>query len=602
MPMLMILDGNQPEPENLTPEQLERVTSALTQRFLDTGLIPPLPDEPEEQVKSADNKRKNQLSRALAAYASAHLLGLNDCDAAATVVDGRDDNGIDAIAIRGKNVYLVQAKFKTSNFSHTETLAFLRGARDLREHQFHNFRNPLFTARRSKIEKAVRAPGVQFNLIVIYLGNALQRHSTEAIADYQREKACELVDMNGTRVYEALLKDMEPEAIDAELTLQHHAVTTTNPRVAYGLVSARSLAQLLHKRKTAIFGRNIRSFLGDSNINQSIEQTLLTHPQDFAHLNNGITIVCHDFDSPGNVQGHGTYALKGLSVVNGAQTVGSMARVYTDDEDGQNKPDALVQVTIIQTAGAPEGFAEKVTRSRNTQNPVPQMAFAAQDPLHEGLRQLLAMQGIKYVYKPGAESADLKLEDVARALVNFDSDPTEALSDSLERALDVNHPIYRRAFGLDMGGSRGSPLREPERLFRRVEIFREVDKALKDRVPNFEEGEEDEGADTIFYTYMRPLARYWVIQRSQLTKKIPAILRLTKEEKLELSRDTDRYADELLEEVKVFLKHRTSEDASYSTYTLRENQADWRIILSTLAARHGIKLTTLSYSSDKISQ
>ncbi|RJF70023.1 hypothetical protein D3875_20235 [Deinococcus cavernae] len=46
-------------------------------------------------------------------------------------------------------------------------------------------------------------------------------------------------------------------------------------------------------------------------------------------------------------------------------------------------------VTIIETQGAGDTFAVDVTRTRNTQNPIPREAFAAQDIVNEHLRQKL---------------------------------------------------------------------------------------------------------------------------------------------------------------------------------------------------------------------
>lgn len=94
-----------------TDEQRVQLEAALEARFF--------PYIPEMQGKqwSAAQQRSSRLSRSLAAYAVAHLADLSDLGGAEAVVDGDEDNGLDAVHFdRGTNqLYLVQAKFKTTN-------------------------------------------------------------------------------------------------------------------------------------------------------------------------------------------------------------------------------------------------------------------------------------------------------------------------------------------------------------------------------------------------------------------------------------------------------------------------------------------------------
>ena len=46
--------------------------------------------------------------------------------------------------------------------------------------------------------------------------------------------------------------------------------------------------------RTRLFVRNIRGFLGNTEINQSIGGTLRNEPEDFWHYYNGVTVVCDE--------------------------------------------------------------------------------------------------------------------------------------------------------------------------------------------------------------------------------------------------------------------------------------------------------------------
>jgi len=70
-----------------------------------------------------------------------------------------------------------------------------------------------------------------------------------------------------------------------------------------------------------LFSPNIRSFLGQTEINQSIRTTIQEEPEKFWYYNNGITVLAHDINKKplgGNSKESGIFECKGIKVVNGA--------------------------------------------------------------------------------------------------------------------------------------------------------------------------------------------------------------------------------------------------------------------------------------------
>jgi hypothetical protein len=96
------------------------------------------------------------------------------------------------------------------------------------------------------------------------------------------------------------------------------------------------------------------------------------------------------------------FGLKKVSIVNGAQTAGSIS---TASLAGRISEDAKLLITIVEIGPGGDEFGIRITRARNHQNLVRGIYFAALDPTQERLRQELAVVGITYHYRPSAEAS-----------------------------------------------------------------------------------------------------------------------------------------------------------------------------------------------------
>lgn len=516
----------------LKGQERAQIEASLTRRFLDTRLIVEIEDEPGKPPKTEEAKRKNRLSKALAAYTVSRLCGVSEQDGVASLVDGEEDNGIDAIYVDGEIVYLVQAKYKPTKPDRDEDIhPFVQGVRDMLGGEYGNFKNPLFMKRLAEIEPAVSAPGAPLVLVFVHLAEAVEHHALTLLENFCDEMDVTFQDINGQLIHAALLADESLTPIKAVLTLEHQRHTTAAPKVAFGLIRVRDLAELYHDHGPRLFDQNIRSFLGRTALNREIEASLRSKPELFVHYNNGITMICQRLTAPKTTgRLSGKYSVQGLSIVNGAQTVGSIAHVIPRGDP--NPPDARVLVTIIETHDAGDTFAVDVTRTRNTQNPIPEEAFAAQDSVNERLRERLAMYDIRYVYKPGQDrqGAQCTLDDVANALAMFSSEPNDALTRNVTKLLDIRSSAYGRLFG---------PISrdpEPETLYRMVQVFQQVEKTLTD----YQQAAVPRTRERQFYASMRPLVRCWIAKRTQVGRNSQVLL-LSEVERATLSRDIETY-------------------------------------------------------------
>jgi AIPR protein len=283
-------------------------------------------------------------------------------------------------------------------------------------------------------------------------------------------------------------------------------MSKTTPRILYGQISAKQLADLFQKHGKNIFAKNIRNYVGSSDVNDAIAKTLREEPDLLMHLNNGLTMVCREFKPrAAALQAQGFIDVRGLSIVNGAQTVGSIAKV-ANELDLSTSP-ARVLVTLIESASANPDFEMRVTRARNTQNRVRVADFAAQDGTQERLRRELAVSGIAYVYKPSNEvtlsgASTIKLEDAALALA--------ALSSNLEDVFlirsypgqlsDPENEAYKRLFTEFLTGMN---------LYRKVIVFQ----FLNSIADETERASPNNSREKAFYKNLRFLVMHFIKRR-----------------------------------------------------------------------------------------
>src|SRR6185436_7481608 len=86
-----------------------------------------------------------------------------------------------------------------------------------------------------------------------------------------------------------------------------------------------AVAGLFERAGTRLFARNVRGFLGSTEINRGMEATLAKEPEYFWYYNNGVTIVCDDAKQESS-RGHNILRVTNPQVINGQQTTRTLAR------------------------------------------------------------------------------------------------------------------------------------------------------------------------------------------------------------------------------------------------------------------------------------
>lgn len=200
-----------------------------------------------------------------------------------------------------------------------------------------------------------------------------------------------------------------------------------------------------------LFSANVRSYLGSNNkdlaINKEIQNTAISHPENFFVFNNGITALVHDFEIESLSESNKLGKLKnvtGISIVNGAQTTGSISNLNVEPA-----ADLKVAIRFIKVAN-PE-LINEITLANNSQNKVLRSDFRSSDPIQKRLRsdfsrnkESLYTGGLRQVLTPAQKRILLPTDTVAQILIAFHYHPTSAY----HRKKDIwdDEELYKKAF------------------------------------------------------------------------------------------------------------------------------------------------------------
>lgn len=150
-------------------------------------------------------------------------------------------------------------------------------------------------------------------------------------------------------------------------------IENSSLRSAVLAVTANDLIDIFNRTTTNLFNYNIRNPLGDVGKNKKIRATAKEEPENFFFYNNGISAICNSLHIKDNyVSG------EGLSIVNGAQTVRSLAYA---GHDSSRELKVLMRITEMPSHGTQKDVLRKITEYNNTQNAILPSDFYSNEPI-----------------------------------------------------------------------------------------------------------------------------------------------------------------------------------------------------------------------------
>lgn len=330
-----------------------------------------------------------KLSQSMLLFALRNISGLEYKELRNSIVDNFKDNGLDAILYSEKNntLYICQSKFSqkgNSNIDKGETLKFLEGINDLLILNFSKFNEKVKTLKKD-IEYAINSPNIRIEIILAHSGNFLSsdidlliREKIEALND--TDEVIFYEEYNLIKAYNDLKEAVNGEPINAEFDLSNWGIMDEPYKSYYGTISCGKIAELSENNTKRLFSKNLRSFIGINSINFDIVKSLLNNPQNFFYLNNGIVLLCKEVIKSAYNSGKrdvGKFTLKDVSIINGAQTVGSIKYAFAKQPEKVNNSHVFIK--IISLENAPKDFDKLITIASNTQNKIEKRDFISLD-------------------------------------------------------------------------------------------------------------------------------------------------------------------------------------------------------------------------------
>ena len=438
--------------------------------------------------------QQSKLTRALAAFAIMINGNVSLTEAAMSITDGYQDMGLDAIYYdkTQKILYFVQAKWSDSGnktISSGDTHKFLDGVEKIIYYLDFNVANEKIIQKKEDIEDAVHNASTHIKLIIIYTGNQeLPNESRDTITRKLKEindsgEIASFDVLKQSDIYKIIAQGLDHNPINLDVVIKDWVKLEKPFKSYYGRISAQDVVQWRQEYYPKIFTPNIRVYLGNTDINQGIIETLKNEPENFWYYNNGITALCRSINKKpigGSSRDHGIFECNDFQIINGAQTIGS---VYEASRlDSSNTDIATIPIRIISLEDCPEDFSKKVTKYNNTQNKIDKRDFVALDPEQERIKTELYFYKVMYVYRSGEvipqNQEGFTLEDATVALACYQEDLSLSIK-AKDKIGTLWDDIQGRPYRLLFNERTNS-----EQLFKLVKIMRIVESILLEEKVN----------------------------------------------------------------------------------------------------------------------
>ncbi len=334
------------------------------------------------------------------------------------ITDGSNDCKIDAFfcdeAKKPTTLILIQAKYKrrpgdASTFTEDEIKLTIESAKKLIQgrdldnpseelkDKIDSFRDMLKSQENSEI-----------NVVLFFATNGIICEEHKKIGPIQQAAEehilCKFVD--------ATEFGYEAPTLEGKLVVNLKSTSQNDDKtdeifLQKGFVGSTTIKDLLEfyreGGKQALLNSNVRFQLLKSPVNKQIKKTFIESPSKFCFLNNGIYIVCTDWQQGYNGNGKTIVRFQRPSIINGGQTITTLFDAVEKEEvqdDCLEK--AKILIRIYKTDNEQE-FLEIATAT-NSQNPIDIVDLKSNDMYQEQVKRFFAQRGVGLLVKAGEET------------------------------------------------------------------------------------------------------------------------------------------------------------------------------------------------------
>ncbi len=374
----------------------------------------------KEKVNEIVNEKKVPESEAFIRFGLSEIFELDNFELDEAITDGGMDKGIDAIFEKDEDgegvLYVVQSKY----FSQNPDKSIDENAKNHIIDAVSNYilgdgqteyLNERLRGKVAEYQKRIRNGEID-RVEIIFLTNG-QDPSKSVISDLERF----VKDENyGTLAYQIITEAnfsflFAPESAKIVKSVEIKVVKDCGAGRNNGILSLPDvdilngrvfkvdvvvLAQVVQENPN-IFALNVRAFQSLKNkVNKEIAKTLRDKNliESFLYLNNGITIVCEDFNI--NLGGE-TITFEKPSIINGCQTASTILEVF---KEGVIEPNVgFVLVRAVKTRDP--AMRMRIIQSSNAQTAIKDRDLISEDEIQKELEREFEELGYSYQRKRG---------------------------------------------------------------------------------------------------------------------------------------------------------------------------------------------------------
>ncbi len=378
--------------------------------------------------------------------------------AASALTGAPRDKGVDAVFTddQARMVFLVQAKFRKSlggsYESRSDVMSFAQLAHTMwgDEEEFASLVKDLDTTVRMRLLSArdrLLDRHYRLKLYYVTMGKCSQNLSREAGRLVKKSSGNSDLEIIDDRRIPLILIDyldgVAPPVPSLELEIETGPGTSTVLQQYDGKsmidswvfsMNGRAIADLYSRAGERLFARNIRGYLGSTEVNRSLEDTLENQPGFFWYYNNGITIICDDAEETRRA-GRNLLYVTNPQIINGQQTT----RQFYHKANESHRASVLVRVFKVPRDGVAstgffEDFVRRIVTATNWQNKILASDLKSNDHRQIEIERELRKYGYYYLRKrrrksearaaAGRGTVIITKMELAQAVAACDLDPS----------------------------------------------------------------------------------------------------------------------------------------------------------------------------------
>lgn len=345
-------------------------------------------------------------------------LVLNESDLMEMIVDGPNDGGVDVLLTdpnsENSDLVIAQSKYYTTINKDDVASAMNKMAafyKDMKAGRYEQANAKVQRRFLSLDSEQAEDARVKF----IFYTSALQAGINRV--QLERQFRSQFEDDRAFDVKFYFGKDIEEEIKESESrrpTVEQGKIKIDQARnwLCYGdkavivNASAFSIKTLYAQHNIQLLSKNLRYHIAGREIDQGINETIRTAPESFWMKNNGITIICDDFEADGR-----EVRLRNFSIINGGQTTYMLHK----NPNINQEEDLYLPCKIIRNDGETEdernNFSLAIAKAANTQKPIKAVDLKANAPEQMRFSRAMREEGIFYQTKRGEEVPRAYKED-----------------------------------------------------------------------------------------------------------------------------------------------------------------------------------------------